>query len=57
MRILQRLCYLSLAASLAAGSRKWNNTGVGSIIFEEAWTPPEFASSDGYVRYALPTLT
>lgn len=32
---------LGIIAANSVVSRKWNNTGTGSIVFEEAWTVPD----------------
>lgn len=44
------LAYFSVFAifhTSVLAARIWNNTGVGTIIFEEAWTPPVLASTVG----------
>ncbi|KAI0310495.1 hypothetical protein OF83DRAFT_1154866 [Amylostereum chailletii] len=41
MRIPLAFAVLSTFTRSALGARQWNDTGVGTIIFEEAWTIPE----------------
>lgn len=44
-----KLMVWGLCSSLVstAGAREWNDTGVGTIAFEEAWTLPELLSLAG----------
>lgn len=42
------LAYL-LASPSIISARKWRDSGVGTIVFEEAWTTPELAFQTGYV--------
>ncbi|KAI0672544.1 amidohydrolase 2 [Trametes maxima] len=44
------LLFSALLAATTAGARRvWNDTGRGSIVFEEAWTIPEFIGQSGYM--------
>lgn len=39
-----------LFASCTAHARPWNNTGTGSIVFEEAWTVPALSAQNACVN-------
>ncbi|KAG7087420.1 hypothetical protein E1B28_013388 [Marasmius oreades] len=41
-----RFAYTVLSLALLCKARKWNDTGKGTIVFEEAWTVPELLNNN-----------
>jgi hypothetical protein len=41
MTVLVTIICMIVLHSVTVDARKWNNTGVGAIVFEEAWSIPE----------------
>ena len=41
----------SLCATHTVHGRVWNDTGVGSIVFEEAWTTAELIHQSEYANF------
>ncbi|SJK96794.1 related to 5-carboxyvanillate decarboxylase [Armillaria ostoyae] len=44
---MKRFFLLALTAASFVHARVWNDTGVGTIVFEEAWSTPEIAVTVG----------
>jgi hypothetical protein len=39
--VLVKILCMTVLQPVTVNARKWNNTGVGAIVFEEAWSIPE----------------
>ncbi len=44
---MKHFVLLALAVASFVHARVWNDTGVGAIVFEEAWTTAELAGTVG----------
>lgn len=49
MMFLSLLAVAFLSCPVSINARVWNDTGKGTIIFEEAWTIPELINQQKYV--------